>query len=194
MSSGPGIGLSLVGGGVRSGKSAFALGLARTHGERRGFIATAQAFDDEMRQRIVAHRDERGGAFDTVEAPIDLPGALRALADRDVVLIDCLTLWLSNLLLAGHSEAESLARVDEVLAGIESMRAHCILVTNEVGMGIVPESALGRRFRDLAGRAHQRIAHRADRIYLAALGCVLRLRPGPAELVSPGGDPTAVMR
>lgn len=183
--------LILVGGGVRSGKSAFALSLARRLGGRRVFVATAQPFDDEMRRRIAAHRLERQGDFTTLEAPLDLPGALRALAadPPEVVVVDCLTLWLSNLLLRGDAPeviAPEVARLAEVL---RAGPFHAVLVTNEVGMGVVPESPLGRTFRDVAGRAHQALARRADRVYLAALGCILRLRPAPICLTTEEGDP-----
>jgi adenosylcobinamide kinase/adenosylcobinamide-phosphate guanylyltransferase len=182
--------LILVGGGVRSGKSAFALSLARRLGGRRAFVATAQPFDDEMRERIAAHRAEREGDFSTVEAPLDLPSVLQTLSGApDVVVVDCLTLWLSNLLLRGD-RPESITL--EVLRLADVLRAssfHAILVTNEVGMGVVPESALGRAFRDVAGRAHQVLARRADRVFLAALGCILQLRPAPLALVTEEGDP-----
>lgn len=178
----------LVGGGVRSGKSAFALEVARGLGARRVFVATAQAFDGEMEGRIAAHRAERGDAFRTVEEPVDLAGAL-ARVDADVVLVDCLTLWISNLLLRGDDLAAVAAQVEAVAAVLSRRRLHAVLVTNEVGMGVVPESALGRTFRDAAGRAHQRLAREADRIYLTALGCILRLRPAPLTLVVPEATP-----
>ena len=178
--------LILVGGGCRSGKSAFALRRARALGERperRVFLATGQAFDDEMRARIAAHRAERGDDFVTREAPTALVEAIAALdpARVDVVLVDCLTLWLSNLLLADWSEARIRAEIDRLVEVSAARRVHILLVTNEVGMGVVPESALGRRFRDLAGIAHQRLAAVADEIHAALLGCVLRLHPGPVE-------------
>jgi adenosylcobinamide kinase/adenosylcobinamide-phosphate guanylyltransferase len=173
----------LVGGGVRSGKSAFALARARELGRRRAFFATAQAFDDEMRLRIDRHVAERGGAFVTIEAPLALPQALAELRDADVAVIDCLTIWLSNLLVRGDGE-DAVARAVDALVD-EARRAPfpVIVVTNEVGMGVVPDTVLGRTFRDVAGRAHQRIAARAAEIYLAALGCILRLRPEPIGLV-----------
>lgn len=172
----------LIGGGARSGKSAFALARARSLGARRVFVATAEASDGEMRERIARHQAERGPDFETVEAPLDLTGALRSLDGAEVVLVDCLTLWISNLLLAGLSDAEVLAKVSELAQLLAASRFHALLVTNEVGMGLVPESALGRRFRDLAGRVHQRLARVADEVYLAALGLMLRLRPEPVEV------------
>jgi adenosylcobinamide kinase/adenosylcobinamide-phosphate guanylyltransferase len=174
----------LVGGGARSGKSAFALSYARRLGERRVFLATGEALDDEMSARIRRHRAERGGAFLTVEEPRDLPGALARLEDADVVVVDCLTLWLSNLLVAGTAADEVRARIDDLAEVLARRRFNALLVTNEVGMGIVPETALGRLFRDLAGWAHQRLAAAADEIYLAALGVVLRLHPAPVERFS----------
>lgn len=183
--------LVLVGGGVRSGKSTFALSLARVREGRRAFVATAQPLDEEMRARIAAHRAERADDFATVEAPLDLPGALRSLAADPpaVVVVDCLTLWLSNLLLRGDGPEAIGREVERLAAALAACPFHAVLVTNEVGMGVVPESALGRAFRDVAGRAHQALAQRADRIFLAALGCILRLRPAPVTLVRPGGEP-----
>jgi adenosylcobinamide kinase/adenosylcobinamide-phosphate guanylyltransferase len=171
----------LVGGGARSGKSRFALARALALGARGRFIATAEPSDDEMSARIARHRDERGGRLRTVEAPLDLPAALDADGDHDVVLVDCLTLWLSNLLVRGATADEALARVEELAAAVARRRVPVVLVTNEVGMGLVPETPLGRAFRDVAGLAHQRLARDADEINVAVLGVVLRLRPGPVE-------------
>ena len=182
--------LTLVGGGVRSGKSAFALALARTLGPRRAFIATAQPFDAEMAARIAAHRAERAADFETIEEPVDLLAALDRARGTDVVLLDCLTLWLSNLLLRGDSEAAIAAKVAALSGALHEAPFASIVVTNEVGMGIVPESALGRAFRDVAGRAHQALAARADRIYFATLGIMLRLAPGPVQVEpNPGRRP-----
>lgn len=173
----------LIGGGVRCGKSAFAVARARQLGQRRTFIATAQALDDEMRQRIAEHRVARGADFATIEEPIELAAVLRRLTAVDTVVVDCLTLWLSNLLLCGESEGRILARVDELGTVFERVPFHAILVTNEVGMGVHPEHALGRSFRDVAGRAHVRLARSANEIYFAALGVMLRLRPSPVVVV-----------
>jgi adenosylcobinamide kinase / adenosylcobinamide-phosphate guanylyltransferase len=170
----------LVGGGARSGKSRFALGYARRLGARRAFVATAGGLDDEMRARIASHRAERGDAFTTVEAPVDLPGALAEL-NADVVVVDCLTLWLSNLLVAAMPEPAIDARVEALATVLARRRFHALVVSNEVGMGVVPETPLGRAFRDLTGRAHQRLARGADEIYLAAMGVLLRVHPGPVE-------------
>jgi adenosylcobinamide kinase/adenosylcobinamide-phosphate guanylyltransferase len=177
--------LVLVGGGARSGKSSFALARARELGARRLFIATAEPSDDEMRDRIARHRSDRGDDFRTVEEPLALPERLAALevGDSDVVLVDCLTLWLSNLLVRGAADGEAVAAVDRLLEAAARCPAPIVMVTNEVGMGLVPETPLGRRFRDLAGLAHQRLAARADEIYVAILGLMLRVRPGPVSMI-----------
>lgn len=177
-------GIVLVGGGVRSGKSAFALARARELGARRAFVATAHAFDDEMRARIDRHVAERGDAFATIEAPLAVPEAIDALRDVDVAVVDCLTLWLSNLLLRGDGEDAIATAVGSLVNRARAAPCPVVLVTNEVGMGIVPESPLGRTFRDVSGRAHQRVAARADELYFAMMGCIVRLRPAPIELVT----------
>ncbi len=169
----------LVGGGVRSGKSAFALRRASELGARRVFLATAEALDDEMTARITRHQVERGASFVTVEEPLAVPERLDALADVDVVLLDCLTLWLSNLVVRGDDERRVEAAVEELKQVLATRRFHAVVVTNEVGMGLVPESALGRLFRDVAGRAHQRLAALADEVHFAALGVMLTLKPSP---------------
>jgi adenosylcobinamide kinase/adenosylcobinamide-phosphate guanylyltransferase len=183
----------LVGGGARSGKSRFALAHARTLGPRRVFVATGQALDGEMSERIAAHVRTRGPDFRTVEEPLALSEALRALGEAtppaDVVVVDCLTLWLSNLLVRGASEAHIGERIEALVAVLQARRFHALIVTNEVGMGIVPETPLGRLFRDVAGRAHQRLADVADEIHLAILGTILRLRPPPL-VVAPGQPAT----
>jgi adenosylcobinamide kinase / adenosylcobinamide-phosphate guanylyltransferase len=178
--------VTLIGGGARSGKSAFALSLAMRHAGPRAFVATAEAFDDEMRARITRHIAERASRFETVEAPRALEDAVGRLRGRaQVVVIDCLTLWLSNLLLAGEPSSAIEARVEVLGSMLRDAPFESIVVTNEVGMGIVPESELGRRFRDVAGRAHQALARRAGHLYLATLGVVMRLRPAPVHVVEP---------
>jgi adenosylcobinamide kinase/adenosylcobinamide-phosphate guanylyltransferase len=169
----------LVGGGVRSGKSAFALAYARSIGTRRAFIATAQALDAEMRVRIDRHRNERGDSFRTIEAPFDLQEVVGELRDVDVVVIDCLTLWISNLLMRGEGEGEIVDHVKTLARQLRETAFASIVVTSEVGMGIVPESAVARLFRDVMGLAHQHIAESATEIYVALMGCALRLRPPP---------------
>lgn len=163
--------LTLIGGGGRSGKSTFALQLARELGPRRAFIATAEAFDDEMRTRIAHHRAERPD-FTTIEEPLDLARALSEAASRfDVIVVDCLTLWVSNLMLRGNLEIEK-----EFCRLLDAIAAPTILVTNEVGCGIVPDNALARQFRDLAGRVNQRAAARADIVYYMAFGLPIKIK------------------
>ncbi|MCL2450306.1 MAG: bifunctional adenosylcobinamide kinase/adenosylcobinamide-phosphate guanylyltransferase [Polyangiaceae bacterium] len=176
--------LLFIAGGARSGKSAFALARATALGPRRVFIATAQALDDEMRERIAHHRAERGNAFVTAEEPWDVPLAIDRLAglDLDVAIVDCLTLWISNRLLRGDDAAQIAAGIDDLVAAAAAARFPVIVVSNEVGMGVVPEHPVGRAFRDITGRAHQRLAARADELYFAAMGCIVRLRPSPVAL------------
>ena len=176
----------VVGGGARSGKSRFALEYARRLGQRRVFVATAEGLDDEMRVRIAQHREERGAAFTTVEVPLALPEALAELA-AEVVVIDCLTLWLSNLLLAGLEAPAIEDRLGALESVLRRRRFHALVVSNEVGLGVVPETPLGRAFRDLTGRAHQRLARAADELYLGAMGIILRVHPGPVERVQEVG-------
>jgi adenosylcobinamide kinase / adenosylcobinamide-phosphate guanylyltransferase len=179
----------LVGGGARSGKSAHALALARGLGSRRVFIATARPCDDEMRARIARHVADRGDDFLTIEEPLEIPRLVGSLSGADVAVVDCLTLWLSNLLLDGCPPDAIEARVEALARAARAAPSHLVLVTNEVGMGIHPESQLGRIFRDLAGRAHQRLARAADEIHLAVLGVVLRIHPGPVVALVPGEGP-----
>jgi adenosylcobinamide kinase / adenosylcobinamide-phosphate guanylyltransferase len=173
----------LVGGGTRSGKSAFALAKARSLGSRRLFVATAQPGDDEMRERIRHHRSTRGDDFSTVEEPIAVVDVMRQIQSQDVVVIDCVTLWLTNLLLRGevYSPDVVLRQVEELARVLERRAVHAVIVTSEVGLGLVPETSLGRIFRDLAGTVHQRLAGLADEVYFGVLGVMLRLKPGPVD-------------
>jgi adenosylcobinamide kinase/adenosylcobinamide-phosphate guanylyltransferase len=171
----------LVGGGVRSGKSAYAVARARALGPRRAFIATARAYDAELAERIRRHQAERTGDFTTVEEPRDVAGALARLDGVDVAVIDCITLWLANQLVDGVAPAAAEAEAGRLAAALQAAPCHVVVVTNEVGMGVHPETELGRTFRDLAGRTHQALARVADEIHLAVLGTLLRLRPGPVE-------------
>lgn len=179
----------LVGGGVRSGKSRFALGRAMELGARRVFLATAEARDVEMEARVSAHVRERGETFRTVEEPLEIEARLAALQDVDVVLIDCLTLWLSNLLLAEVPPDAILERVARLGAWLSTAPFHSVIVSNEVGLGIVPEHRLARVFRDVSGSSHRSLAGVADELYFAVMGVMIRLKPGPLALVDakPGG-------
>ena len=161
--------LTLVLGGARSGKSRYAENLIASLPPPWFFVATAQAGDDEMAARIAAHRARRGSSWQTVEAPHELAEAV-VLAQPMPVLVDCLTLWLSNLMLAAMDIEAEIARLERAL---EAASAPVALVSNEVGSGIVPEHALGRKFRDLQGVLNQRMAARADRVVLMVAGLPL---------------------
>lgn len=164
--------LSFVTGGARSGKSGFAERLARLGAAPRTYIATAQAWDDEMRDRIARHRDDRGTDWHTVEAPLDLAGALAAVASG-TVLVDCATLWLSNRMLAGHDLE---AATKDLLAALAATPVPVVLVSNEVGWGIVPDNALARRFRDAQGRLNQAVAARADSVLFMVAGLPMKVK------------------
>lgn len=164
----------LVLGGARSGKSRYAQARAEALDAELVFIATAQAFDAEMTERIERHRDDRGDRWTTIEAPVALAAAIRAECREDrVLLIDCLTLWTSNLLLAEHDIPAATA---ELVAAIGDATGPLILVSNEVGLGIVPDNELARRFRDEAGRINQQVAAAVDEAMFIASGLPLRLK------------------
>lgn len=171
----------LVGGGVRSGKSAFALWRAKQLGARRVFVATAQVLDHEMGERVQRHVLERGQDFRTVEAPRGLCEALEGIRDADVVVVDCLTLWLTNLLMDGLSRGSIEEHIDALGVCLRRLPFHTVLVSNEVGLGIVPDNSMARAFRDLAGTAHQRLGAVADEVYVGVFGQLLRLKPSPVE-------------
>jgi adenosyl cobinamide kinase/adenosyl cobinamide phosphate guanylyltransferase len=164
--------LTLVIGGARSGKSRFAEGLIAALPPPWRYVATAEAGDEEMAARIKAHRERRGRSWHTTEAPRDLRSAL-AKADGTPVLVDCLTLWLSNLILAEADVEREIETLDGILA---TTTAPTVVVSNEVGLGIVPDFPLGRRFRDMQGILNQRVAARADRVILMTAGLPLALK------------------
>jgi adenosylcobinamide kinase/adenosylcobinamide-phosphate guanylyltransferase len=162
---------TLILGGARSGKTTYALRAAEANGRGLVMIATAEALDGEMEERIARHKAERGPAWRTLEAPLDVAGALAAVKPGETAVVDCLTLWLSNLMHAEHDiEAETETMVAE-LAGRD-----VLLVSNEVGLGIVPDNALARRFRDEAGRLNQRVAAAADKVVFVAAGLPLVMK------------------
>jgi adenosylcobinamide kinase/adenosylcobinamide-phosphate guanylyltransferase len=167
-------GIALVLGGARSGKSRYAETLVAESGLDRVYIATAEAGDAEMGERIAQHRTWRGAAWRTVEAPRDLETALKTEAGEGrAVLVDCLTLWLSNLILAG-ADVEARGRsLCETAPGLPGL---LIFVSNEVGLGLVPDTPLGRRFRDAQGRLNQAVAEIADRVVFIAAGLPLVLK------------------
>lgn len=165
---------TLILGGARSGKSRFAEELAQAAPGRRIYIATAEALDDEMEQRIAHHRLQRGEGWQTVECPLALAEAIAAHAAHDVVLlVDCLTLWLSNLMMADADIIEECQRLADAVSAAPGM---LLLVSNEVGQGIVPDNALARRFRDEAGRLNQAMARIADAVWFVTAGIPSRLK------------------
>ncbi len=163
----------VVTGGARSGKSRFAENLVRGTGRAKVYIATAQAWDSEMRDRIAQHRGDRGPDWQTVEAPRDLAAALAQIPPDACVLVDCATLWLTNHLLA---DADLEAESDALLQAVSVCAAPVVMVTNEVGWGIVPENALARRFRDAQGRLNQRMAADAGLVVAVMAGLPLVLK------------------
>lgn len=163
--------LILITGGVRSGKSRKALSLAEPYAEKL-FVATATAGDDEMHERIARHRAERGAGWHTVEEPLDLASTM-AISPGAVALVDCITLWISN---AMSAEMDVGPALEAFIAAAARRKAPVIVVTNEVGWGIVPAFESGRRFRDLAGLANQRLATAADTVWLTISGLELRLK------------------
>lgn len=167
-------------GGARSGKSHHAQTRIEALSGRLAFIATAEPRDAEMADRIARHQAERGARWTACEAPFDLAGAIRAAQDHaDAILADCLTLWLSNLLLAEHDVAAATAALEQA---VRDCPVPIALVANEVGLGIVPTNALARRFRDEAGRLNQRVAAFADEVVLVTAGLPLTLKGGgPAD-------------
>jgi len=161
-------------GGARSGKSRFAEELARQSGGRLHYLATGRAWDDEMRDRITRHQEQRGAEWTTHEAPVDIVGVLQKLDDpENVILIDCLTLWLTNLMMEQADIEMAFAHLEAALAAAQ---AKLILVSNEVGLGIVPENRMAREFRDHAGRLHQRVAAVAGEVYFVAAGLPLKMK------------------
>ena len=166
---------TLVIGGARSGKSHYAEELLGAAGESCVYIATAEIHDDEMAARIAQHRVRRGDHWHTVEQPLDLVAALQEnCAESNAVLVDCLTLWLANLMAASRDIAAEIRLLTDALPGL---LGRVVLVTNEVGQGIVPENSLAREFRDHAGRLNQAVAAAADEVVLMTAGIPQRIKP-----------------
>ena len=167
----------LVTGGARSGKSRLAECLACSFGAPLGYLATGESRDAEMDERIIRHRERRGPEWTTIEEPLRLSDTLVAYDGRfRAVLVDCITLWLTNLLLGCNDPARVLAEVREVADAAPKLATPLILVTNEVGMGIVPENHLARMFRDLAGEANELLASVADEVHVVFSGIPLKLK------------------
>ncbi|SDE84793.1 bifunctional adenosylcobinamide kinase/adenosylcobinamide-phosphate guanylyltransferase [Sporomusa acidovorans] len=174
----------LVTGGARSGKSTFAEEYAAKNGLRVAYIATAQIYDDEMRERVNLHQSRRPANWKTFEAPYRADEAMRqAVREADIVLFDCLTLYTSNLLLAPDAPQNReerrqvvLGSMDKLLASAKEGDGDVIFVTNEVGLGIVPDNALAREYRDIAGLVNQKVAANADEVYLVVCGLAVELK------------------
>lgn len=167
-------GAVLVLGGARSGKSAFAERLVTDTGLSRHYLATGRAWDEEMRERIARHQADRGEGWQTHEEPVDLVARLEMLDNAaNVILVDCLTLWVTNLMMEERVMAEEFARL---AAYVPRAQARLVLVSNEVGLGIVPENRMARDFRDHSGRLHQAIAQSAAEVYFIAAGLPLKMK------------------
>ena len=180
--------LTLVLGGIRAGKSRYAQRLAE-RGKRVLFVATAEAGDDEMKARICAHRESRPAGWATLEEPVDLAGALKPALDRyDTILLDCLTLWVSNLLLSGPdietTRNSILTETERLLDMYRGADASWIVVSNEVGLGVIPPTELGRAYADELGRVNQLVASEANEVYFMAAGLPLRLKPSDGAALS----------
>jgi len=170
----------LVLGGARSGKTAYSERLASRLGQTPAYLATAQILDGEMQDRVTAHQTQRGDNFMTIEEPLELAEAIETAAvHHDVILVDCLTLWISNLLGAGRDVADAVEELIDMLEATHTARV--VLVSNEVGLGIVPDNSLARSFRDLAGSAHQRLAEICSEVYFVAAGLPLPMKGNPAR-------------
>ena len=172
----------LIGGGARSGKSRFALEYAEQRYTRRAFLATAQALDEEMRARIARHRAERGNGWTTIEEPHDIAGAIEKNANKfDVIVVDCLTLWLSNIMLdPGRETDKEMANIEAFLQ--RDLAADVVVITNEVGCGIVPGNLLGREYRDRAGEINQALARAAKEVFWMVFGIPVTVKPPPRPL------------
>ena len=170
--------ITLVTGGSRSWKSRYAMESAMAFPQRL-FVATAVPFDTEMKQRIAQHQAERGDAFRTLEEAENLAAAIRTVPSGiQVVLIDCLTVWIGNLMHRYGAEQAWFPPIDDLLGALTQPPCHIILVTNEVGMGVVPEHPMGRRFRDIAGAVNARVASIADRVVFMVSGIPMVIKDG----------------
>lgn len=167
------IATTLVLGGARSGKSTYAERIVLSGGGPAIYVATGQAGDAEMAERIATHRDRRGGQWTTVEEPLALAETLRLRADGPPILVDCLTLWLSNLM---GAELDPEPATRELCAVLSTLRSPVVLVSNEVGLGLVPDTSLGRRFRDAQGRLNQAIGAVVPSVVFVAAGLPLHLK------------------
>jgi len=170
-------------GGCRSGKSRFALDYANQHFSTKLYLATCEALDEEMAQRIAHHKKTRSPEWQTIEEPVEVVDKIRQYSDKtDVILLDCITLWLSNLLMRQMDDTEILKEISGLIDTIQEKQTSFIFVSNEVGLGIVPADPLSRRFRDLSGIANQRIAEAVDTAIFMASGIPIFLKGKDEEL------------
>ncbi len=164
-------------GGARSGKSSFALKAALESGGKTAFIATCQPLDPEMKKRILRHKKARPSHWQTYEEPREIAGLLKRISGKfDIIIIDCLTLLVSNLMMDGQKEAAIKKELNKTLDALKKIKADAILVSNEVGLGIVPDSKLGREFRDIAGRVNQMAAAKANKVFFLVSGIPWRIK------------------
>ena len=163
--------ICLITGGVKSGKSRYAVEMAKKYNCKRYFIATAEAFDDEMKEKIMRHKEEREGLFETIEEPVFLPNALTKVENNAVCVVDCLTVWTFNLLHYNKTE-----EIDNFLEILKKINFDLYIVTNEVGMGIVPADSLSRHYRDMLGSINQKVAKMADRVVLMVSGIPVQIK------------------
>ena len=169
-------------GGVRSGKSQFALELARNFPGPKAYLATAQPLDREMAERIRRHKRNRPKDWQTLEEPLRVSAILKEKGDQfSLILIDCLTLWISNGLMANWTEKKFLQETDRLCKACRDARGSLIIVSNEVGMGIVPDNPSARMFRDLSGLIHQKVSQQADEVYFMVSGLPLQLKKRKAH-------------
>jgi adenosylcobinamide kinase/adenosylcobinamide-phosphate guanylyltransferase len=169
--------LIFITGGTRSGKSRFALDYANRHFSKRLYLATCEVLDEEIAERVENHKKMRGPEWKTVEEPIEIIDKINEYGDRvEAILLDCITLWLSNLLMRQNSDVKIMDELDRFIKTIKQNQTSFIIVSNEVGMGIVPADSLGRRFRDLQGMANQKIAEAAETVILIVSGIPMILK------------------
>ena len=167
----------LITGGCRSGKSRFALNYANQHFAKKLYLATCEALDEEMAQRIEHHKKMRGPEWQTIEEPVEITDRIRQHRDRvEVILLDCITLWLSNLLTKGNDDLKIMDEINRFIEMMKEVPSSFIIVSNEVGMGIVPADPLSRRFRDLSGMINQRIAEGVDTVIFMVSGIPIFLK------------------
>jgi len=166
-------------GGTRSGKSAFAVKEAGKLSGKKAYIATTEVLDEEMKVRVDKHRKERGSKWQTIEEPLKISELIKQITDKySVIVLDCLTLWLSNLMLSGIKIENEFDKLAETLKQLKlsTLNSQLFIISNEVGMGIVPENKLARQFRDLAGTLNQKVAEISDGVYMVASGIPIKIK------------------